>query len=157
MNKKLLIGAAIATALLISACVKKETPKDDAETQEQVASQPAQFQDLNSVESSNTTSVEIPTQVQNEPTLQENPQPAPTTQSHTQNNPAPAYVSTPEPIPAAKPTVETPKTEASPATKPAVTEAIKPIAQQANTVAKAQSEDDAVAAAMAAAAPALKN
>lgn len=153
MNKKLLIGAAIATTLLISACVKKEAPKEEAETKGQEASQPAQFQNLSSVDHANASSTEIPTQVTNE-TLEQNNHNAHTTHpQQTETHPAPAaYVdrAEPAPAPAAKP-AEKP---AAPVAK--VVEATKP-AVQANTSAKAQSEDDAVAAAIAAAAPALKN
>ncbi len=81
MNKKLLIGAAIATTLLISACVKKEAPKEEAETKGQEASQPAQFQNLSSVEHASNTSTEIPTQVTNE-TIQQKEHIAHNNQAH---------------------------------------------------------------------------
>lgn len=163
MNKKLLIGAAIAMTLLISACVKKEAPKEEAETKGQEVSQPAQFQNLSSVDHASASSTEIPTQVTNE-TLQQNNQNTHAThpqQTETHSTPAPAaHVDRAEPpVPAAKPAAATERSV--PVEKPAapvakITEATKPVVQ-ANTTAKAQSEDDAVAAAIAAAAPALKN
>lgn len=151
MNKKLLIGATIATTLLISACVKKEAPKEEAETKGQEASQPAQFQNLSSVDNANNQSTEIPTQVTNE-TIQQNEHNVHNAQQGQAHATTPAaHLGNTE---TNKP-VEPPKAEAvAPAAK--VAEAAKPVVH-ANTTTKAQSEDDAVAAAVAAAAPALKN
>ena len=64
-NKKLLICAAIAAGLLLTACVKKETPKEEDQEQVETAAsetqpaEPAKFESLESTEPQ-----EIPTQVE---------------------------------------------------------------------------------------------
>lgn len=137
MNKKLLICGAIATSLFLTACVKKETPKEDEQEQVEVTTesqQPIELQPLTPSEP------EAPAQVE---VIREE---TPNTTTEIRREPAasaPATVAT-EPAPAK--TAETPKTEEKPA--PA-----KPTNSNSNT----QTEDDAVAAAIAAATPALEN
>ena len=106
MNKKLLICGAIAAGLLLTACVKKEAPKEDEQEQVEVIRE----------ETPNTT-----TEIRRE---------------------------TPAPAPAAQPApkAEAPKAEEKPTQ-----------ARPSNTNPNAQTEDDAVAAAIAAATPALEN
>ena len=136
MNKKLLICGAIAAGLLLTACVKKEAPKEDeseqAATTEQVT-EPVQAEPLTPVESEQ---VEIPTHVEVERHETANT----TTEIRRE-------VSEPKPV-ESKPAVkaEAPKAE----DKPTQATQQKP----SNTP---QSEDDAVAAAIAAATPALEN
>ena len=57
-NKKLLICAALATGLLLTACVKKEEPKNEEQSEQaseaqttQAASQPEQTQEFQPLES----------------------------------------------------------------------------------------------------------
>ena len=153
MNKKLLICGAIATVLLVSACVKKETPKEDeqdkVETTQPATSEAAQFENLPSSEQ-NTQQVEIPAHVEVERTETTNTTTEVRTTTHeahatTQN----AQAADPKPAATeAKPAkAESVKTETAPKAQPTP----KP------NSATAQSEDDAVAAAIAAATPALKN
>lgn len=160
-NKKLLICAALATGLLLTACVKKEEPKNEeqqeqstTETQTQPQPEPEKIQEFESLESVD---------------KQEAPAPAvETTREETANTTTeirreihPAQTETPA-------ATETPRTEQP---KPAKTEQPKaepkpakveqPKAEQTAKAPKsstpAQSEDDAVAAAIAAATPALNN
>lgn len=55
-NKKLLICAAIAAGLLLTACVKKETPKEEEQDKVETAvsepqpAKPAKFESLESVD-----------------------------------------------------------------------------------------------------------
>lgn len=147
MNKKLLICGAIATVLLVSACVKKETPKEDeqdkVETTQPATSEAAQFENLPSSEQ-NTQQVEIPAHVEVERTETANT----TTEVRTTTHEAHATTQNAQaadPKPAA--------TEA----KPAKAESVKAQPTPKPNSATAQSEDDAVAAAIAAATPALKN
>ncbi|MFC6052554.1 internalin [Acinetobacter sp. Ac_877] len=138
MNKKLLICAAIATGLLLTACVKKEAPKEEEQT-DVASSEPVNLQPLEQpVEEAPQA---IPETVQIERTETQNTtteirrsvqeaQPTETTESVT-----------PAPIAAV-----TPKVEEKPAVQP-----------KANRSTSNQSEDDAVAAAIAAATPALEN
>ncbi|MEG0482910.1 MAG: internalin [Acinetobacter sp.] len=148
MNKKLLICGAIATVLLVSACVKKEAPKEDeqeVETTQAATSEPAQFENLPSAEQNNTQQAEAPSQVEIERTQTENT----TTEIRRETHEAHA-------------TTQNQATETKPAeeSKPAKAESVKVETSQAApkaTAGTAQSEDDAVAAAIAAATPALKN
>lgn len=135
MNKKLLICGALAMGLFLTACVKKEEPKDDEQQVEtnQAASEPAQFQPLEASQAEE--EVVIPAQVEVE--RQETPNT--TTEIRREEAPKPAATQVTA--------TEAPKAEEKPA--PAVSQP-KP-----NTT--AQSEDDAVAAAIAAATPALDN
>lgn len=155
MNKKFLICGAIATALLVSACVKKEEPKETeqekVETAQTAASEPAQFESLPSAEQ-NTQQVEIPahvevertetanttTEIRREPTHE-----ALATTQAAENKPA----ATEEAKPAKAESVKTETAQTTPKTQ---------TTPKANS-GTAQSEDDAVAAAIAAATPALKN
>ncbi len=144
MNKKLLICGAIATALLFTACVKKETPKDDeqeqVENQQAAASEPAQFEPLESVDPE--PAAEIPEHVEVERHETENT----TTEIRRETRPAQTEAN------AAEQTRPTVKAEAVKAEdKP--TQAIQPKPNNSG----AQTEDDAVAAAIAAATPALDN
>ena len=141
MNKKLLICGAIAAGLLLTACVKKEAPKEDeseqAATTEQVT-EPVQAEPLTPVESNQ---IEIPTHVE-----VERHEIANTTTEIRREVSEPQVVETKptESKPTAK--AEAPKAE----DKPTQATQQKP----SNTP---QSEDDAVAAAIAAATPALEN
>lgn len=134
MNKKFLICGALAMALLLTACVKKEEPKDEQTETAQAASEPteqAQFQPLEA--SKPEAEVVIPTQVE----VVREQTPNTTTEIRREEAPKPA---TPQ-------VVEAPKAEEKPA------QAV----QQPKPNTAAQSEDDAVAAAIAAATPALDN
>ena len=152
MNKKFLICGAIATALLVSACVKKEEPKEaepeKVETAQPATSEPTQFESLPSVEQNNAQQVEIPAHVEVERTETVN------TSTEIRREPTHEAHAT---MPSAQ--AENKPTEA----KPAKAESVKTETAQAKTPApkassgSAQSEDDAVAAAIAAATPALKN
>ncbi|WP_010111706.1 hypothetical protein [Acinetobacter sp. P8-3-8] len=149
MNKKLLICGAIATVLLVSACVKKEAPKEDeqeVETTQTAASEPAQFENLPSAEQNGTQQVEAPAQqVVIERTQTEN------TTTEIRRETHEAHATTQNQAAETKPAEES---------KPAKAESVKVETSQAApkaTTGAAQSEDDAVAAAIAAATPALKN
>ncbi|RZJ20482.1 MAG: internalin [Acinetobacter sp.] len=143
MNKKLLLCGAIATSLLLTACVKKETPKEDEQEQvettqqtEQV-NQPAEAVPLEAAENSE---AQAPAQVEIE-----REETANTTtvirREVPQQNAAEAPKAEPKPV--------TPKPEAPTAESKPVPEA------SAKSNSETQSEDDAVAAAIAAATPAL--
>lgn len=134
MNKKLLICGALALGLLLTACVKKEEPKDEQAETAQAASEPteqAQFQPLEASQSE--TEVVIPTQVE----VVREQTPNTTTEIRREVAPKPATTQA----------VEAPKAEDKPAQ----------VVQQPKPNTTAQSEDDAVAAAIAAATPALDN
>ena len=137
MNKKLLICGAIATALLVTACVKKEQPKQDEQEQVEVqteqSTEPAQFEPLTPVESIENAEPELPAQVEVERTETAN-----TTTEIRRETPA-------QPAPAPAPKAAAPVAED------------KPTQARPSNNTGAQSEDDAVAAAIAAATPALEN
>ena len=140
MNKKFLICGALAMGLLLTACVKKEEPKDEQTDTAQAASEPTeqvQFQPLEA--SQPEAEVVIPAQVEVE--RQETPNT--TTEIRRETRPA---QSTPATEPAASQPAQTPNAQDS------ETE-YKP---KTNSGAE-QSEDDAVADAIAAATPALEN
>lgn len=143
MNKKLLICGAIAIGLVLSACVKKETPAEEqntpAETQTAQPSPEPKFEDLTPTEPASTAvadtankKVEIiredtentTTEIRREIRAVEEPAPKP---------------EAPKPTPKPEPKPEAPKPEPTPS-------------QNNNTT---SSQDDAVAAAIAAATPAL--
>ena len=169
MNKKLLICGAIATSLLLSACVKKETPAEEeaSRVETKTQTQPdAQFENLKPSEPA--TVVEEPKAAPTAPKVEviREQSANTTTEIRRETRPAPA-----EPKPQPKPQAEAPKAEPKPQPKPQV-EAPKaePKPQQVTqpkvestpkTEAPAprsnsnQSQDDAVAAAIAAATPAL--
>lgn len=141
MNKKFLICGAIAAGLLLTACVKKEAPKEDeqekVETTQQTeqVNEPVQLQPLDSAENTQT---EIPAQVEVE-------------RQETANT---TTVIRREVTQAA--TTEAPKAVAAKAEAPKAEE--KPTqATPSKSNSATQSEDDAVAAAIAAATPALEN
>lgn len=141
MNKKFLICGAIAAGLLLTACVKKEAPKEDeqekVETTQQIeqVDEPVQLQPLDSAENTQT---EIPAQVE-----VERQETANTTTVIRREVIQPATTEAPKAV-AAK--AEAPKAEEKP------TQATPSKSNSAT-----QSEDDAVAAAIAAATPALEN
>ena len=158
MNKKFLICGAIATALLVSACVKKEEHKDHEEDKvenTQPASEPSQFQSLPSVEQNsaqNTQQAEIPPHVQ----IERPESPNLSTEVRTTTHEARATTNEATATESHSSEESKPKAEA----KPAKAESVKTETAQTKAPAKsgsAQSEDDAVAAAIAAATPALKN
>jgi len=152
MNKKLLICGAIATALVVSACVKKEAPKEDEQEKVEItqpsSSEPAQFESLPSTEPTQAQQqVEIPAHVEVERTQSENTTTEIRTTTHeahatTQNT---QTTETAKPVKAESVKAETTQTQAATSTAPKTKSGA------------AQSEDDAVAAAIAAATPALKN
>lgn len=137
MNKKLLICGAIATALLVTACVKKEQPKQDEQEQVEVQTEQtietAQFESLEPVESIEDAEPEMPAHVEVERTETAN-----TTTEIRRETPA-------QPAAAPAPRAEAPVAED------------KPTQARPSNTSGTQSEDDAVAAAIAAATPALEN
>lgn len=150
MNKKILICGAIAASLLLTACVKKEAPKDDeqekVETTQQTeqVNEPVQLQPLDAPEN---TQAETPEQVQIE--RQETANTTTVIRREVRETPQQtAADATPkaEAPKAVAPKPEAPKAEEKP------TQATPSKSNSAN-----QSEDDAVAAAIAAATPALEN
>lgn len=169
MNKKLFICGAIATTLLISACVKKEPPKEeDTQNAASVAAPAAQFESLPSVEQpTQNPSVEIPAHVDQQPeqSTQLNTTPAaqeavqPSTPAHTTTTPAPVAAKPVESKPEPKPVEAKPAAEEKTETKPVKAPAAQPVAEKpqlnASKASGGKTEDDAVAAAIAAAAPAL--
>ncbi|MCI3878985.1 internalin [Acinetobacter higginsii] len=155
-NKKLLICAALATGLLLTACVKKEEPKNEeqqeqAATETQTQPEPEKIQEFESLESVDKHQAPAPVV---ETTREETPNT--TTEIHRETRPA--QTETPAATPTEAPRAEEPKPVKA-EQKPAKTE--QPKAEQPVKTAKpsapAQSEDDAVAAAIAAATPALNN
>ena len=136
MNKKLLIAGAIATALVLTACVKKEEPKEpEQETTTEEVQQPVQVDPVEPTE------VEIP--------------PAPVSVEHQESNNTSATITREyRDAPAAQ--------ESTPAPNPVPKAEPKSVVEKPTPSPKAnsetgQSEDDAVAAAIAAATPALDN
>ncbi len=139
MNKKFLICGALAMGLLLTACVKKEEPKDEQTDTAQAASEPTeqvQFQPLET--SQPEAEVVIPAQVEVE--RQETPNT--TTEIRREETPKPAATQA-----TSTQVTEAPKAEVKPAQ----------VAPQTKPNTATQSEDDAVAAAIAAATPALDN
>lgn len=134
MNKKLLICGAIATGLLLTACVKKEAPKEEEQVEVSAASEntpeaPVQFETLEPTEQ-----VESTETIENQREIQD-------------TNVSPSVEVTREvTTPAAPAVTKVPAVE-----KPAATYTPK------TNTSSAQSEDDAVADAIAAATPALDN
>lgn len=154
MNKKFLICGAIATALFVSACVKKEEPKQEEKPETaQAASEPSQFENLPSVEQNAQQQAEIPPHVEIERTESANlsteirRESAATHEAHATTQQAETQAADAKPAKAESVKAETSQTQTAAAPK-----APAPKASGA-----AQSEDDAVAAAIAAATPALKN
>ena len=148
-NKKLLICAALAAGLLLTACVKKEEPKNEdqqeqesSETQTAQQPEPEKAQEFESLESVNQTETTPPViETSREETANT------TTEIRRETRPAEQTYSNTnvESTPPAEPK------------KPVQTEP-KPVkAEQPKSSTPAQSEDDAVAAAIAAATPALNN
>lgn len=157
-NKKLLICAALATGLLLTACVKKEEPKNE-EQQEQTATEtqtqpePEKIQEFESLESVDKHEAPAPVI---ETTREETPNT--TTEIRRETHPAQTETPAATQTPTEAPRAEEPKPVKA-EQKPTKTE--QPKAEQPVKTAKpstpAQSEDDAVAAAIAAATPALNN
>ncbi|MCH7312974.1 internalin [Acinetobacter sp. ANC 3882] len=152
-NKKLLICAALATGLFLTACVKKEEPKNEeqpeqATTETQPQPEPEKIQEFESLESVDKHEAPAPVV---ETTREETPNT--TTEIRRETRPA----QTEEPTATQTATEEPKPVKAE--QKPAKTE--QPKAEQTAKAPKssvpAQSEDDAVAAAIAAATPALNN
>ena len=166
MNNKLLICGVLATGLLLTACVKKEPPKEEEQqpaqtTQQQPATpKPAEFENLDTVPAS-TADAQIPTRVEVNRTETNNT----TTEVRREyREPAPVRSQPAEPR---HETRTTERTEAAPAPK---AEAVRAVATEVTDTPKAetaqapkrsnteaQTQDDAVAAAIAAATPALDN
>ncbi|MGY5393514.1 internalin [Acinetobacter sp. NigerLNRRAM0016] len=144
MNKKFLICGALAMGLLLTACVKKEEPKDEQTDTAQAASEPTeqvQFQPLEA--SQPEAEVVIPAQVEVE--RQETPNT--TTEIRREETPKPAATQATSTQATSTQVTEAPKAEVKPAQ----------VAPQTKPNTATQSEDDAVAAAIAAATPALDN
>jgi PBP1b-binding outer membrane lipoprotein LpoB len=174
MNKKLLICGVLATGLLLTACVKKEPPKEEEQqpaqtTQQQPAPQkPTEFENLDSVPAS-TADAQIPTRVEVNRTETSNtttevrreyreatPRPQPTETRHEPRPERTSVAATPKPTATAEPAA---KAETA---RPAATEVDTVKAETTQQAPKrsnteAQTQDDAVAAAIAAATPALEN
>lgn len=152
-NKKLLICAAIATGLLLTACVKKEEPKNEEQQSEQstetqiTEQQPEsvetnqQFETLESVDTEEAPAPSVETMREETENT--------TTEIRRETRPAQSQSnSTP---------TETSRTESA---RPAQTEQNAPSTEQPKALkpsGPSQSEEDAVAAAIAAATPALNN
>ena len=133
MNNKLLLCGAIAASLLLTACVKKEAPEDEqeqVETTEQV-NQPAQTVPLEAVENNES---QVPAQVEVE--REETPNTTTVIRREVREAPQQTTTETAQ--------AEAPKAQPKPASEAPT---------KSNN--EAQSEDDAVAAAIAAATPAL--
>ncbi len=142
-NKKLVICAALATGLLLTACVKKEEPKSEDQQEQASETQSTQTEP----ESQNSNSSEsIPTTVQLEPVIETTREETAHTTTEIRRETRPAQNSSSNNSPGQ---TEQPKA-VQPEPKPVNIEAPK-----ANN--SAQTEDDAVAAAIAAATPALAN
>ncbi|ENX22663.1 hypothetical protein F892_01905 [Acinetobacter vivianii] len=164
-NKKLLICAALATGLLLTACVKKEEPKNEEQqeqstTETQPQPEPEKIQEFESLESVDKQEAPAPAV---ETTREETANT--TTEIRREIHPAqtetPAATETPrteQPKPAK---TEQPKAEQPVKAEPKPAKVEQPKAEQTAKAPKsstpAQSEDDAVAAAIAAATPALNN
>ncbi|WP_407303727.1 internalin [Acinetobacter sp.] len=145
MNKNFLICGAIAAALLLTACVKKEAPKEDeqekVETTQQIeqVNKPVQLEPLDTPEN---TQAETPAQVEVERQETANT----TTVIRREVSQATSDTTPKAEVPKAMaPKADAPKTEENP------TQATPSKSNSAT-----QSEDDAVAAAIAAATPALE-
>ncbi|WP_154650763.1 internalin [Acinetobacter gerneri] len=162
MNKKLLLCGLIASGLLLTACVKKETPKEDeqekVETQQQTE-QPAKFENLQEVEQHPQQPVDnsIPTRVEvdheetnNTTTTIRREYHDSASEQHDDAKPRAEQVSAREDV---KPKAESVKPKAESTLQNNGDSAQSRPAKPKS----AQSEDDAVAAAIAAATPALKN
>lgn len=152
MNKKLLICGAIAAALVLTACVKKEEPKQDEPKQPETTSQPetvtviepAPMQPLEPIESDEP---EIPARVEIERQETANT----TTEIRREVRPVEPTAQEPTKV---EPATPAPKVEAP---KPPVAKVESKPTPSKPSSASSQSEDDAIAAAIAAATPALNN
>ena len=140
-NKKLLICAALATGLLLTACVKKEEPKNEEQSEQaseaqttQAASQPEPTQEFQPLESVDKPATPAPViEISREQTAN--------TTTEIRRETQPAQIQATEEATAQAEQPKPAKVEQPKAVKPAAT----------------QTEDDAVAAAIAAATPALNN
>lgn len=157
MNKKFLLCGVIAATLIITACTKKETPPEQPENttateqnSNQEPAQPVEFENLESAEepqaaseAQNSTAEVVPA-----------PRPAPAAQN-VQAQPQPKPQAQPKPV---EPTPKPQATEYKPVERaqPAVAEDQETHAAPKPSNAK-QSQEDAVAAAIAAATPAIEN
>lgn len=143
-NNKLLICAALATGLLLTACVKKEEPKNEEQPEQATETQMTEQQPeaaktevFESLESINTEEAPAPVI---ETTLEETENT--TTEIRRETRPAQTQNTTVQ--------SEAPRTE-----QPSAPRVEQPKPSKSNT--SGQSEEDAVAAAIAAATPALSN
>lgn len=140
-NKKLLICTALATGLLLTACVKKEEPKNEEQSEQaseaqttQAASQPEPTQEFQPLESVDKPATPAPViEISREQTAN--------TTTEIRRETQPAQIQATEEATAQAEQPKPAKVEQPKAVKPAT----------------AQTEDDAVAAAIAAATPALNN
>ncbi|QIO06068.1 internalin [Acinetobacter shaoyimingii] len=146
MNKKLLISVAIATALLVTACVKKEAPKEDEQDQnvETTAQEPVNVEPIETPDSS-----EIPTRVEVEHQETNNTSATIRREYHD----APAEDLSARDTSASSNAAEAVETKPKAEAKPAESKPANPKSSSSTS----QTEDDAVAAAIAAATPALDN
>ena len=128
-NKKILICAALATGLLVTACVKKEEPKTEDQQEQAVETQQEQAENNVSVDSESQPAVVV------EPVIEISREETTNTTTEIRRETQPLNNDTAM------------QTEVPMQTTP------KPVTANTGT----QSEDDAVAAAIAAATPALGN
>ena len=146
MMKKLLISTLILTGLTLTACVKKEAPKEDEQEKVETTQQTEQINEpvqLEPLDATENTQVETPTNVEIE-------------RQETANTTTVIRREVTLPATTEAPNAEAPKAVAAKAEAPKAEE--KPtqaIPSKSNSA--TQSEDDAVAAAIAAATPALEN
>ena len=163
MNKKFLVCVAIATAILVTACVKKEEPKNESPEQSTAAPEPkpAQFENLESSEAPHTEqtaqNTEKTTQTAAPRVEVERTETAHTTTEIRRTTGAVEHTTEPkpEPKPQAEPAPKSVKVQTQPTTQKVDAEPKAPVIK--TNTAKAKSEDDAVDAAIEAATPALKN
>ncbi len=117
-NKKLLICAAIAAGLLLTACVKKETPKEEEQDKVETAvsepqpEKPAKFESLESVDTHQ--EAQVPAQPQVEVEREETTNT--TTEIRRETRPAHSAESSQTQV-AEQPKSETPKVEPKPEKK----------------------------------------
>ena len=169
-NKKLLVCVAIAaTALLLNACVKKEEPKEDQNQQTSSSEAPT---NQSTVVDPSTTEPQPQEQI-DQPVAASSVNTEVLSQDTTDNTEATkaAVQAQPKEIQPTKPVIEKPQVEQPRTTTPKPEKTAQPaqvtnsepvtkpkdVAHQASSNTTSQSVDDAVAEAMAAAAPALKN
>lgn len=149
MNKKLLICGAIATGLLLTACVKKEAPKEDEQEQtlEHIEQQPQETVEITTIDTSDNDG--IPTYIEIEHEESNN------TSATIRREPRDVVIIQAEPTNIATPTPRAETIDNQPKAEVKVLDSKAEVAKPKASNTTPQSEDDAVAAAIAAAMPAL--